>query len=119
MKQRAFTCPLQAHENAAGGDETSEADIRQVIAIVAALLAENDEATCLAFVNGIPDKTRPSCSCLTAFDTLHGTARTIVLLKGGHSLALLFVDFKKGSHTALELATLASKISTLFQLTFS
>lgn len=64
MKDREAS-GVQAQENFAVGNETSDADIRQVIAIVAALLAENDETTCLAFVNGTQDKPRP-CSCMAA-----------------------------------------------------
>ena len=32
---------------------TSPAEILQIVAVVAALIAENDHSTCLAFVNGI------------------------------------------------------------------
>ena len=32
---------------------TSPAEILQIVAVVAALIAENDHATCLAFLNGM------------------------------------------------------------------
>ena len=40
-------------------DSTPQAEIDQVVAIVAALLADNDQPTCIAFVNGT-DQTGPA-----------------------------------------------------------
>lgn len=57
-KQAELVC-LQMPAAPSVEEITSPTEILQIVAVVAALIAENDHATCLAFVNGMACQVMP------------------------------------------------------------